>query len=150
MRSMPSPNPSRSSQPVNNCCIQHQFGKYHGWTVHAFWEKKEVMTPLTLKAESLLSIHLYLPPPPPCCFSSQKFYSFYSVSITSRDYMIILWILHKRHKGSYKPTSMLKVTQKANLCWNDLNPKVGFDYSLFIPPGTNGKNVQALFRPVWF
>lgn len=56
---------------------------------------------------------------------------FYSVSITSGDYMRILWILHQRHKVSYKPTSMLKVTQKANLYWSDLKPKVGFDYSLF-------------------
>lgn len=149
MRSLPSSNSSRSSEPANNLCIKHQLEKY-GWTVHALWEKKEVMTPLTLKAESLVSIDLYLPPPPFCCFCFHKFYSFYSVSITSGDNIIILWILHKRHKGSYKPTSMLKVTQEENLYWSDLEPKVHFDYSPFFPLEPNGKNIQALFRAIWF
>lgn len=145
--------PQPESQQRFTACQQllYQIGKYHGWTVHVLWEEKEVMTPLTLKAESLVCIHLYPPPPPLCCFSSQKFYSFYSASITSGDNMLILWILHKRHRGSYKPTSMLKVTQKPNLYWSDLKLKVCFAYSWgFFSPGPNGKNIQALFRAVWF
>lgn len=51
----------------------------------------------------------------------QKFYSFYSVSITFRDKMIISWIPHKRHKGSYKPTSVVKWPKKQisiEVIWN--------------------------------
>ena len=86
-------------------------------------------------------------PPLLCCFSFQKVNSFYSVPVISGDNRLILWFLHKRHKGSYNPTSTLKMIQKANLFSRHLKPAVVW---VFFPQDLMEKNIQALFRGVWF